>query len=84
MVGSAAFTHSVMAVPTGTWSRMGSFTSPTTDRNLSTTGRPWMASKMLSSVPTLSTTQPTSRGRPRSGTDRPVTCWTMVCSSPAG
>ena len=84
MVGSAAATHSVMAVPTGTWSMMGAFTSPTTERNLSVTFLPCRASKILSRVPTLSTTHPTSSGRPRSGTERPVTCWTMVCSSPAG
>ena len=73
-VGSAAATHSASGVPMGTSSMMGSLTSPTTDRNFRVTGVPSRAWRTLSRVPTLSTTQPTSRGRPRSGTLLPVTC----------
>ena len=61
-------------VPIGTRSWMGCSTSPTTERYFSVTAFPSRASAMFSTVPTLSTTHPTSDGSPRSGTHLPVTC----------
>ena len=81
VVPPAASTTSAIGVPTGTRSVTGLFTAPATVRYLWVTGRPRPA---LTSVSTLTTSAPTSRGSPPGGITRPVTSWTSTNSSPAG